>query len=394
MTKRRGKNEGSIRKRSDGRWEARITVGATKTGNPKKLSVYGRTREDAARKLTALMYRHSTGQLPNPDRITVGEWLARWLEAKDRKPSTIGTYKNAIEKHIAPHLGGIRLQKLEAVHIQHLYDSLSISGNKAKIGKIGKKGLSSNSIRVVHAVLNDSLKKAKRLKLIPSNPAQDVELPEREDFKPTVWTVIQARKFLQHTTGHRWFALFYLALVTGMRRGELLGLRWEDIDNKEKALTVCRNYTLAEGKPTMQTPKTENSVRVIYLSAADLQVLEDHRAAQEAEAAISEVWLAPGYVFLTGIGSLIGPANLLREFKELALEAGVPVIRFHDLRHSSASLAIRHSIASKYAQERLGHGTTEFFEKTYVHSYDDEHRAAAATLSRIFARNEDDKDTA
>jgi integrase len=363
---RRGKGEGNIRKRKDGRWEAAITVGYTAKGNPKRVSVYGRTREDVAAKLFKLGARHGAGLLASPDKVTVSEYLASWLEIKtsdETKPTTLAGYKTA-SGHINRFLSKVRLQALRAAQIQNMYTQL----RKTYKNDAGKEivGLQ-NGVNHVHRVFRAALNDAVKLDLLAASPLAKLNAPTLHHVETTVWTA----------------KLFWLALSSGMRRGELLGLQWADIDFPNRVLHIKRNLTTLGGAVIIQTPKTHRSSRAIHLSEEDIAVLQDHRASIEAEHAISSVWQQPEFVFVTHIGTTINPTNLSKAFKGIIASAKVPDIRFHDLRHSSASLAALEGVSPKVLSERLGHATVKFTMDTYQHSYAHQHEEAASTMGKV-----------
>lgn len=378
----RGKGEGSIRKRKDGRWEAALTVGYTSNGNPKRRSVYGKTRKEVADALFQLGSKYGKGLLANPDKITVSEFLNQWLEDKSdtKKPTTVAGYRNAVEKHIVPKLGKVRLQQLQPTHVQNLYRELRRDRTDEK-GKVIK-GLG-NSLRLVHCVLRDAFKRAVKLDLVAVSPISKVDAPSTTRFDGKAWTTDQAKAFLEASHSSRWCALFHLALTTGLRRGELLGLYWDDLDMTAKKLMVKRNYTTAGGTPMILEPKTHRSTRPVALTDWDVRVLEDHRAGQQAERELSAIWEGDQWVFSTSIGTPINPANLSREFKRIVKLAEVPDIRFHDLRHSSASLAILAGVELKVLSERLGHSSTRITSELYQHTYSSQHEEAADALGAL-----------
>jgi integrase len=378
---RRGKGEGNIRERSDGRWEATITVGYTARGNPKRVSVYGRTREEVARKHFQMGAKHGQGLLAAPDRVTVAQYLAAWLEGREgeTKPTTLAGYKTAVA-HVTGYLGRVRLQSLSAPQIQNMYTQLR-KPVKLETGKI-KPGLG-NGVHHVHRVFRAALNDAVKLDILVSSPLAKLNAPSVKRSESKVWTDTEALQFLESAAGHRWFGLFWLALTTGMRRGELLGLRWEDISLERKVLHVRRNLTTLAGKRIILDPKTHRSSRPIHLSLEDVRVLEDHKAGQDAEQELAEVWQETGWVFCTGIGTTITPGNLSRAFKDLIEKADVPDIRFHDLRHSSASLAAVAGVEPKVLSERLGHATVGFTMSVYQHAYAKQHEQAADAMGAL-----------
>jgi integrase len=380
---RRGKGEGNIRKRKDGRWEAAITVGYTSKGNPKRVSVYGKTREEVSKKLFTLGAKHGAGLLAAPDKIMLDEYLASWVESKTEslKQTTLVGYTTAIA-HICRHLGKVRLQALRPAQVQNMYSQLRKSTTDRR-GKTAD-GLK-NGLHHIHRVLRAALNDAVKMDLIALSPLQKLNAPTVQRVERQVWTPEQAGTFLETAKHNRVFALFWLALSTGMRRGELLGLHWADIDFAGAMLQIRRNFTTVGGKTIVSSTKTHRSTRAIALSPEDIAVLQDHHAAQEAEREIASVWQKPEYVFTTHIGTPINPANLSKIYKTLVRQSGVPDIRFHDLRHSNASLAALQNISPKVLSERLGHSTVTFTMATYQHTYHQQHQEAARSLSAVLS---------
>jgi integrase len=229
VAKRRGKGEGSIYQRKDGRWEGAVTVGITASGNPKRVRRYGATRAEVAKKLADLLAAYGQGMLAEPNQLTVGDWLRQWLAESSLhlEDSTIDSYERLITKHIAPAIGGVKLTALRPVHLKTLYLDLS------------RRGYALRTRQYVHSLIASGLKAAVRLELIPRNVA-DVVRPEGKDDRKDieVWTPQEAAHFLDVGQIDRLYPAFYLMLCLGLRRGEVLGLRWVDIDFGAGTLSV------------------------------------------------------------------------------------------------------------------------------------------------------------
>lgn len=372
---KKGNGEGTITHRKDGRWEARITHGRRPDGQPGRITVYGKTRKEVAEQLNALLTAQNRGVLVTPEKLTFGVYMQQWLDRKKaagRRASTIAGYTNMVDKHLSPLIGEQRVQKLEPLNLEMLY------------GQLRAKGLGERMVQLSHVLMFNMLKQAKRDGIIVRNVAELVERPQVTPYEAAVWTGDQVMTFLDGIRAHRWYVLFYLSVTTGMRRGELLGLQWQDIDVEEGRLTIRRNLTTAGRKVVMSEPKTKSGRRTLYLTPEALALLEEQRAAQEKlRLKLGDRWPGNGHVFTTQIGTTIKPVKASREFDVLGKQLGLPRIRLHDLRHTNASLASRQGMPIKVLSERLGHSTPGFTAKTYQHLYDDQHREAAMTLAEL-----------
>ena len=377
MPKRRGHGGGTITKRKDGRWQVAVTVGYDERGRQVRKYAYTRTKAEAERKLAELQVKYGSGDVADPGRLTVGDLLERWLDYKRVRvrQTTLYGYQNVVRKHIMPRIGHVRLAKLSAFHLESLY--------KAMI----EAGLSPRMAELTHVVMYNALAQAVRWGMLSRNVAELADPPRGERAEVRFWTPEEVVRFLDAAKEHRLFALFYLAIVTGMRRGELLGLKWEDIDAEKGALRVRRNVTISGSRLVVNEPKTRRSKRVIYLADEALGVLADHQKRQERERfAAGKAWHDEGWIFASEVGTALWPNNLTRAFHALIDKADVPRIRFHDLRHTHVSLERRRGTPIEIVSERLGHATSAFTLTVYRHIYEEERRAAL-TLNDI--RSED-----
>lgn len=380
MPKRRGHGEGTIYKRSDGRWCAQVTVGYDAQGRPKRRTVYGKTRQEVSEKLASLLAAQREGLLGDPARETVEQFLSRWMETVQKqrvRPSTYENYATIIRAHISPTIGRLRLDRLTPAHLQELY------------ARKVEAGLSGNTIRVIHAILHRALAQAVRWGLLPRNPADAVDRPRVTRREMATLTPDQARAFLEAAREDRLNALYVLALSTGMRLGELLGLTWPDVDLEAARLQVRRQLVwLRNAEPVLAEPKTAKGRRSIVLPALAVEALRQHRRRQAEERLLAgpawrDRWQL---VFTTPLGTPINPSNLRnRSFRQLLERAGLPRIRFHDLRHTVASLLLAAGTHPKLVQEQLGHSTVQLTLDVYSHVLPSLRKQVADTLERLVA---------
>jgi integrase len=310
-------------------------------GTQKTRYIYAKTRKEAASKLSRALVERESGLVYYCGSMTVGEYLDRWLE------STKGTVKERtwiraevdVRVHIKPALGKTRLDRLNSLQLQALY--------RAKLDA----GLSPRTVRMIHATLHKSLKQAVGWQLVPRNVAQAVAPPREQRREISPLDEEQVKRLLGAAVGDRLEALYVLAVTTGMRSGELLGLKWEDIDLRAGTLRVRR--TVFNGK--VSEPKTAKSRRSIKLTRSSVRALQGHPVVGE-------------WVFCTGVGTTISVHNFHnRSWRPLLRKAGLPQIRFHDLRHTCATLLLTKGVHPKVVQELLGHSSIAITLDTYSH---------------------------
>lgn len=366
MAKRRGNSEGSVIKRKDGRWAAVITVGA------KRVWFYGKTRREAVEKLEeAKAQLKATGCLPS-SKLTVGEWLDTWLNeyAKPHvRPTTYERYETLIRVHIKPVLGSVRLKELRSSQLQQFYNE-----------KLAE-GLSPRTVRYLHATLHAAFVWAVRDGLLPRNPADTVVPPRITKPNVNPLTIEQVRVLLEAAKDD---PLFYPALLlevsTGLRRGELLGLRWRDVDLDNGVVHVQQSLVRTSQGPLLQEPKTARSRRSVLLPAFVAEVLK--RQAGEPDA----------FIFAAEDGRPLKPDAFSKRFSKFLRKAGLPHIRFHDLRHTHATLLLNQGVAAKVIQERLGHSTIAVTMDIYSHLLPGLQEDAAARIDRLLPKKRDEGD--
>jgi integrase len=360
MAKKRGNNEGSISHRRDGRWEARYTIHTVE--GPKRKVLYGRTRAEVSAKLTKAMADRDGGVVFDAGGTTVGDYLDRWLSDSVRgtvRESTYSRDKYLITNHIKPALGRLKLTNLNALHLQGFYRDRLDSG------------LSGSTVQKMHHVLHKALAQAVKWNFIPRNPADSVKAPTPTPKEQHPLSASEARKLLETAQGDRLEALYVLAVYTGMRRGELLSLKWPDVDLENATVRVRRTLTRTDnGKRfVLGEPKTKKSRRTVRLTLRAVEALKSHRACQaEEKRKVGSLYQDQGLVFASESGSLINPSNLRqRSFIPLLNRAGLPKITFHDLRHTCASLLFQKNIHPKLAQDLFGHASVAITLDTYSH---------------------------
>jgi len=371
MAGRRGNNEGSIVKRADGRWMARVSV-----EGGKRKTYYAKTRAEVVRLLTQA--RHDLGNgLPLLDgRQTVQQYLETWSETLklQLRGSSLRRYGDYVRVHLIPGLGKVPLVKLSAQQVQLFY--------ARKLGE----GLSATTVHHMHGVLHRALKDALRMGLVQRNVTEMVRAPRRAATEMVTLSEEQVRRFLDAVTGDRFEALYVLAVTTGMREGELLGLRWQDIDLERVAVQVRMNVQETEGPYILAETKTAYSRRSIALTQVAVTALRSHRDAQTEERRLmGRAWDASlDLVFPNSCGGIMNPDNLAkRAFKRQLVKAGLPNIRFHDLRHTAATLLLSRGVNVKVVSEMLGHADVSITLRVYAHVLPHMQQAAVEVMEGV-----------
>ena len=369
---RRGRGEGSIFQRDDGLWVGRISLGYDAQGKRMQKTVYGKTKAEVQEKLEKLKQDPTTGLPQDIEKLTVATYMTRWLEDTARltiRETTYASYEIIIRLHITPEIGHLRLNKLTPAHLQQLY--------ARKLEE-----LSPRTVQIIHAILHRALKQAHRWDMVQQNVAAAVDRPKAPKKETQFLTPEQVEQFWQVAEQDRLYALYVLAATTGMRQGELLGLQWPDIDLAQTTLSVKRTLINISGTPTTGEPKSTAGRRAITLPEIAVQALRDHRKRMLAEGLTASPW-----VFCDTKGGPIHKQNLVRRsFKPLLKEAELPDIRFHDLRHTAATLLLAKGVHPKVVQERLGHSSVNLTLDTYSHLMPALQRDAADKLDELFGK--------
>ena len=375
MAKRRGANEGSIYQRKDGLWTAAVNLGYAGGGKRQRRTLYGRTRHAVARKLTDALKARQDG-LPLPrEREVVGPFLCQWLESvkPSLRPRTWARYESLIRIHALPEIGRLPLGKLGPAHLQRLYASRLEAGQ------------SPASVRQLHAVLHRSLRQAFRWGLVGRNVADLVTPPRVERHRVQALSPEQSRALLEAARGDRLEALYVVALSTGMRLGELLALGWADIDLDAGALQVRGTLQRTRGSTVIVEPKTARSRRRIELTGLATEALRRHRVAQaEERLRLGPAWQNLDLVFANEVGSYLSETILRRKsFWPLLERAGLARIRFHDLRHTAATLLLGRGVHPKIVSEALGHSTVAITLDLYSHVTPTMQRESASAMDAV-----------
>lgn len=359
---KRGNGEGSISRRGKAGWMGQYVV-HTADGR-KRRTVYGKTRAEVAKKLNKALSDREDGLIFEAGTLKVGEYLERWLKDSvegNVRSRTLSNYQMQVRRHIVPALGRVQLKNLTPAHVQGLY--------RQKLDS----GLSPSSVRYVHAVLHRALKQALRWGLVPRNVAQAVDIPKLVNGEVDALSPEEARAFLEAARGDRFEALYVVAVTCGLRRGELLGLRWTDLDLGEgrvRTLRVARQLQRLRDGSGLQFVATKGGKgRTVRLPPLAVEALKAHRARQAEEKLRAGSLYEDGkLVFCTEIGTPLEASNVdRRSFKPLLKEAGLRDIRFHDLRHTCATVLLSEGVNPKLVQELLGHADIKLTLGTYSH---------------------------
>jgi integrase len=297
-------------------------------------------------------------------------------------------YRDLLDRYILPALGHLPLRKLKPEHLEAFYSRLQKEGRAD-----GNGGLSAKTVRLVHGILYQSLEAAVKRRRIPYNVCRDVTLPHVERKEMLTLTAEEAQRLLAAAKGHRLEALLTLALTTGMRRGELLALQWKDIDWEGRSLQVRRSVNRYAGQDfKVSEPKSKQSRRKIALPVLVLEVLAEHRTRQiEERLQAGPTWEDHGLLFSNAYGNYLNPSHLGTDFHKLLKKAKLPMVRFHDLRHTLASLLFRMKISPKMVQEILGHSDIAITLGVYSHVLPGMHEEAMAKMDHLF-KNPNSKD--
>jgi integrase len=358
MAKRRGNGEGSITRRKDGLYMARYWVETPK--GSKRKTIYGKKRDEVADKLARALAERADGIAYDDENLTVGEYLNSWLKGSVRgsvRQSTFDRYEIAVRVHIKPALGRVKLKKLSPAHVAGFYqDRLAAGSAPASVNKL-------------HVTLRKALDQAVKWHMVPRNVAEAVKAPRPAPPEMRTLSAEETRKLIEVARGDKLGALYMLAVHTGMRQGELLALKWQDVDLENAKLSVRRTLTMSNGRILLGELKTKKSRRTIRLTDAAIQALHEHLARQlEGMERLGDAYRDEGLIFASQVGTPINPTNLRRRsFAALLRRANLPKIRFHDLRHTCATLLLSRNVHPKYVQELLGHANIAITLDTYSH---------------------------
>ena len=356
------------------RWQAIVDAPRDDDGRRKQIKKTFRTKREADQWERETRAKIDQGDFIVPTKTSTAEYLNLWLTTitPSVRASSHRRFREIIERHAIPMLGGIPLSKLLPAHIQGFEAQLLSSG------------LSASTVVLSHNVVHRAFEQAVRWRLIVRNPCDGVEPPRSTTPEMKTWNSEQARAFVTGAAGHPLEALWFLALTTGMRRGELLALRWEDVDFERGTLSVRRTLTRGENGFVFGEPKTKAGTRAVALPISCVKILREHRRRQlETRMHLGPAWVDTDLIFERGNGELLHPNVAVRQFRRLTESLGLPVIRFHDLRHTAATLMLGDGVHPKIVQERLGHSDISMTLNRYSHVTMDMQREAADRIGRL-----------
>lgn len=370
--KRRANGEGSIRQRADGRWECQIVL-----PSGERKSLYARSQREVLEKRKAELDRAAAGLPAGADKQSVGEYLTTWLEGKKTslRASTWTRYEIFVRKDILPEFGRTKLAQLTPAHVQRLY-ARRLEAGKAPV-----------SVRHMHALMHEAFGDAAKWGMVTRNVVALVDAPAAPRREMQALSEDQVRDLFTAAAGDRLEALYVLAVTCGMREGELFGLRWKDLDLEKRMLQVRQTVSWATNTPTFGEPKTAKSRRRIELTQLAIAALVAHRKAQKLERIRNAAeWQDLDLVFTNEVGGPLHPSNMtIRSYRPLLERAGLPRIRFHELRHTAASIALANGVPTKIVSEMLGHASTSITDDIYAHVTPTMQRATAKMFDEVLA---------
>ena len=373
MAKRRANNEGTVYKRTNKGWRAQVTI------NGQRLSYTAKTQKECQDWLKETIQQINQGFTYEGANTTVKEFLTNWLVSisSSRSKGTITLYQRTVNKEILPILGQLKLTDLKPDLIQRFYDH-----------KI-KNGQSAHAVHTAHKVLNIAIQHAVRLGCIVRNPCKETVPPKPEQTEMQSYDENQVQTLLttSQVIKDKYYPLYYLAIHTGMRQAELFGLKWEDLDRERRTLQVHRQVARMKGGGFEFTkPKSKSGNRTITLGVQTVEVLKLHRKqVWELQKKVGDDWTDLNLIFPTRVGTPILGSNLRRGFRKLLKESGLPKIRFHDLRHTAASLMLNYGISVLIVSRRLGHSKPSITLDVYGHLIPSKQEEAAELMDELLA---------
>lgn len=375
MAKRRKSGEGLIRQRNDGRWEGRVVVGYDEKNLPITKNVTAKTKHECVAKLDAL--KESLGKSTEKIRADMpfGEWMDFWYQTYSKpglRPSTREGYENHIYKHIIPALGKIPLNKLTQSDLELFYAQLKKGGRISRTEIYGE-GLSDRTVRACHGCCYTALAKAVEEKLIRTNPADGCKLPPKKGREMEILTPAEMQRLLIQAKEEGFYEMFLLDLATGMRRGELLALQWEDINFDTGEVKISRQVQSVKGRLIISQPKTKSSARSIILPTTLIEVLREYKQT------VNSRWLFPSPVKDEVPRD---PTSCRKRLSKILEHAGCKHVRFHDLRHTFATHAIQYGMDVKTLAATIGHASVETTLNIYSHVTDEMQKSAAQKIDQ------------
>ena len=378
MAKRRPQGDGTIRKRNDGRWEARIIIGHKNDGTPMYKSAFAKTQKSALKQLHQLLDLYRDVDLTEECRMTLGEWMDKWLDEYmifAIRESTLDSYRAMVKNQVKPFIGNKRLASLTTADMQKFYNKIKKEG-RVREHPVHGKTLADSMVRGIHMMLHEALDMAVKERLLAKNPTNGTTIPKCNYPEKQILGDNQLETFLEAIRGQEyWCDFFYVEVMTGLRRGEICGLKWQDIDFEENKLRVKRSVSVKKGGGVnIGETKTETGVRCIEMPPSVAELLKNRK-----QTAITE-WVFPA---LLNPEQPIHPEAAYRKLKVILKNAELPMIRFHDLRHTFATHATQGGVDPKTLAGILGHTNASFTLDTYTHVTSDMQKSASAIVGNM-----------
>ena len=372
MGSKRPDGDGLVRKRDDGRWEGRIVVGHKDDGKPIFRYVLAHTQKELTKKLHAKILEYRGVELSEDSSMTLAEWLEKWLteyKVNTVRESTLERYRTDLTNHVIPRLGYKKISFITTNDIQKMYTDIKENG---RIHNRNEKGtaLSNSVVRSIHMMLHQAFEDAVKERLISKNPTKGTTIPKKSRGELQVLNKEQLDRFLEEIDKDEiWRDFFYTELTTGLRRGEICGLKWCDFDEKRGTLSICRNATAKKGGGvSIGETKTDTGNRLIYLPESTVKMLKKRK-----KQALTE-WIFPNPYRPE---DPLLPNSAYQKLKKILKSADLPSIRFHDLRHTFATHALTSGVDAKTLSKILGHTNASFTLDTYTHVTSDMQERAA-----------------
>ena len=375
MAKRRKYGTGTVRKRTDGRWEARVVIGYDDNGNPKTKNVLAKTKAECLKKLKQFREQYAPPVTKYKPDMPFGDWMDFWYQTCCKPQLRLKTqlgYEDRIYKHIIPELGKIPLNKLTQNDLQQFYTRLKTSGRLIRVEQYGP-GLSDRMVRVCHANCRSALQKAVEEGLLRINPAIGCKLPPKKSGEMNILTQEEMQRFLIQSKQDGYYELFLLELGTGLRLGEILALQWDDLNPNTGELRITKSVTFIKGELHITQPKTKSSIRIIVLPGSLLTVLLNYKAT------VNSRWMFPSPA---KEDCPLTPNFTRRRMQQTLERAQCKKVRFHDLRHTFATMALEHGMDVKTLSTIIGHISSATTLDIYSYVTDTMQKQAAAKIDR------------